>query len=426
MHHFHYRNGILHAEDVDLARLVADTGTPAYVYSSATLERHMRVFRAAFAPLPVDIFYAMKANGNLSVLRTVARLGGGVDVVSEGEIRKALAAGVPAERIVFSGVGKSDGELHYAVSRNIQQINVETPGELYRLSAIAGALRRSVNTVLRINPAIGAGAHAKITTGDESNKFGISHADALRLYGEGTRLPGILMRGFAVHIGSQIFDLDQPEEAFGRLVELVRAARAAGYNVTHLDLGGGLGVHYDAREAGSEDEGRVKTYAAMVRRVTHGLDVHLGFEPGRVIIANAGILLARVVALNVRAERTFVVLDAGMNDLVRPAMYDAHHDIWPLQQHSDAARQPYDVVGPIYESSDSFAVQRLLPPLEIGAFVAFMSAGAYGASMSSTYNQRLLVPEILVDGPRYAVIRPRQTYEELIGLDRLAPWLTEG
>lgn len=423
MHHFSYRNGILHVEDVSCADIIRDIGTPAYVYSTATIRRHVAVFREAFAPRDIDIFYAMKANGNLSVIRTALLEGAGVDVVSEGEIRKALAAGVPASRIVFSGVGKSDDELRFAVATGLYQINVETPGELARLAAIAAEAGRRTAVALRVNPDVGAGGHAKITTGDEANKFGISLSEAIRLYGEGEASSHLDMRGFAVHIGSQIFDLGDLEKAFQRLVELVRSARARGCRVSHLDLGGGLGVHYDADEAGGDDGSRVAAYAAMVERVTAGLDVRLGFEPGRLIVANAGILLTQIVALNERSDRTFLVLDAGMNDLVRPAMYEAHHDIWPLQEASDGRLHSYEVVGPICESGDSFAHARPLPRLEVGAFVAIMSAGAYGAAMSSTYNLRRLVPEVLVDGKRQAVVRPRQSYDELIGLDRMAPWL---
>lgn len=424
MHHFAYRNGVLHAEDVNLASLADEVGTPAYVYSTATITRHIMAFKAAFMPRQVDVFYAMKANGNLAVIRTVAAAGAGVDVVSEGEIRKALAAGVAGERIVFSGVGKTDEELRFAVATGLYQINVETPGELGRLAAIAQEMGRKAPVALRVNPDVGAGGHAKITTGDDSNKFGISFSEALRLYGEGCKQPGLDMRGFAVHIGSQIFDLSEPEMAFRRLADLVREARKAGHTVSHLDFGGGVGVHYDTDLASNEGDERLKAYAAMALKVTEGLDVQLGFEPGRVIVANAGLLLTRVVALNHRTERSFLVLDAGMNDLVRPAMYEAHHDIWPVAEPAAGGRrQIYDVVGPICESSDTFAVGRALPTLEEGALIAIMSAGAYGASMSSTYNLRRLVPEILVEGRRHAVVRPRQTFEELIGLDRMAPWL---
>lgn len=424
MHHFHYRNGVLHAEDVNLKDLAAAIGTPAYVYSTATITRHITAFREAFGARDVDVFYAMKANGNLAVVRTVAATGAGVDVVSEGEIRKALAAGVAGERIVFSGVGKTDDELRFAVATGLYQINVETPGELKRLAAITQEMGRKAPVALRVNPDVGAGGHAKITTGDDSNKFGISFSEALRLYGEGCRQPGLVMRGFAVHIGSQIFDLTEPEQAFRRLAELVRETRKAGYVVSHLDFGGGVGVHYDTDVAGDEGDERLKAYAAMACRVTEGLDVRLGFEPGRVIVANAGVLLTRVVAFNHRTERSFLVVDAGMNDLVRPAMYEAHHDFWPVMEPAgDARRRVYDIVGPICESSDTFALACELPMVEEGALVAIMSAGAYGASMSSTYNLRRLVPEVLVNGRNHAIVRPRQTFEELIGLDRMAPWL---
>lgn len=427
MHHFHYQNGILHVEDVDLLALAAEVGSPAYVYSTATLQRHVKVFREAFAPREIDIFYAMKANGNLSVIRAIAQAGTGVDVVSEGEIRKAMAAGVAAERIVFSGVGKTDDELRYAVAVGLHQINVETPGELQRLANIAKGMGKSARVALRVNPSVGAGGHAKITTGHEANKFGISLGEAVRLYSEGAGQKHLEMRGLAVHIGSQIFDLAEPKIAFSRIADLVREVRLAGHNLTHVDLGGGLGVHYDSAEAGEEGSERIQAYAAMVEDVFGRLDVRLGFEPGRLIVANAGLLIAQVVGFNQRSDRTFLVVDAGMNDLVRPAMYDARHDIWPLRQaKSDQPHLVYDVVGPICESSDQFAQSVRLPRLEVGAFLAFMSAGAYGASMSSTYNLRPLVPEVLVAGTRHAVVRPRQSYDELIALDRIAPWLTEG
>jgi diaminopimelate decarboxylase len=425
MHHFAYRDGVLHAEGVSLARIAAEVGTPVYVYSTATIERHVRVFVEAFAPQPVGVFFAMKANGNVSVLATAARAGAGVDTVSEGEVRKALAAGVPAERIVLSGVGKTDAEIAFAVDAGLHQINVETPGELDAIARIAAAKGRRPAVAFRVNPAVGAGGHAKITTGGEDNKFGVSLDEIEALYARAAASPAVEPVGLAVHIGSQILDLDPLRAAFERMADLVRRLRAAGLTVGRLDLGGGLGVDYAPGADFAEGPDRIRRYAAMALHATRGLDVELAFEPGRLIVANAGVLLARVVAFNTRADRTFAVLDAGMNDLVRPAMYGAHHDIAPVAEPADnGPRRAYDVVGPICESSDLFAEARALPELAVGDLVAFLSAGAYGASMSSTYNMRPLVAEALVAGDRYAVVRPRQTFEELIGLDRMAPWLT--
>jgi diaminopimelate decarboxylase len=424
MHHFAYRDGRLHAEDVDLTRLAEEVGTPVYVYSSATLERHYRVFRAAIGLSSAHIFYAVKANGNLGVLKTLARLGAGADTVSEGEIRKALAAGIPAERIVFSGVGKTARELAFAVEAGLYQINVESEGELELLSAIAARLGKQQAIVLRVNPEIGAGGHAKITTGGAANKFGVSFAEAERLYARAANLPGVSIKGLAVHIGSQIFEFEALEAAFLRLRRIIESLRAQGLPANRLDLGGGVGVPYELEYPFQYGPERLEAYGAMVRRVTAGLDVELGFEPGRVIAGNAGILLTQVLYLNERSDKTFLVVDSAMNDLIRPAMYEADHEIWPIMEpEAGVALQKYDVVGPICESSDTFAVERDLPPLKVGDLIAFMTAGAYGASMSSTYNQRLLVPEVQVRGTDFAITRPRQTYDALIGLDRAPGWL---
>lgn len=421
MHHFDYRNGVLHAEGVDLATIAREVGTPVYVYSSATLERHYRVFKEAVGEKS-HVFYAVKANGNLGVLMTLARLGAGVDTVSEGEIRKALAAGVPANRIVFSGVGKSAAELAFAVEAGIYQVNVESEGELETLSKIAEARGKRQAIVLRVNPEIGAGGHAKITTGGAANKFGVSWSEAERLYIRAANMPGVAIKGLAVHIGSQIFDFGALEAAFRRMRGLIEKLSAQGLPASRLDLGGGVGVPYEIAYPFSYGTDSLETYGRMVREVTRGLDVELGFEPGRLIAGNAGVLVTEVLYLNARADRTFLVVDAAMNDLVRPAMYEAHHEIWPVKP-SDGPMRHYDVVGPICESSDTFAVQRSLPELKPGDLIAFMTAGAYGASMSSTYNQRLLVPEVLVKDDKFAVTRPRQTYEELLGLDRAPAWM---
>ena len=370
------------------------------------------------------MFYAMKANSNLGVLKTLAALGAGADTVSEGEVRKALAAGIPAGKIVFSGVGKSDAELAFAVDAGIYQVNIETESELMALSRIAAAKGRRQKAVFRINPDVGAGGHAKITTGSSANKFGVSIGEAERLYDIAANLPGVTMAGLAVHIGSQIRELGDLEAAFGRMRVLTETLRAGGHGVERLDLGGGLGIPYDMGEAVEHGPDLIHAYAAMVKRVLGGLDVELGFEPGRIIVGNAGLLLTRVLHLNPRPQKTFLVVDAAMNDLVRPAMYEAFHDIWPVSEPvRGAARQTYDVVGPICETGDTFATGRALPETGRGDLIAFMTAGAYGASMSSTYNTRLLVPEVLVKGGDFAVVRPRQTFEALIGQDRAPGWL---
>lgn len=424
MHHFTYRSGVLHAEDVSLETIAAEAGTPVYVYSAATIERHFRAFSDAFQGLDAHVFYAMKANSNLAVLNLLGDLGAGADTVSEGEIRKAIAAGIPASRIVLSGVGKTDADLAYAVTTGIYQINVETEGELLALSRVAAGLGRRQSAVFRINPDVGAGGHAKITTGSSDNKFGVSLEEAERLYAVAANLPGVRLEGLAVHIGSQIRALHDLAAAFGRMRALALRLRAQGHRVSRLDLGGGLGIPYEMSEAVVHGPDLIQSYAALVRNTFQGLDVELGFEPGRIIVGNAGILLSRVIHLNRRPQKTFVVVDAAMNDLVRPAMYDAFHDIWAVQQpRSDAVRRPYDVVGPICETSDTFAEARTLPELAPGDLVAFMTAGAYGAVMSSTYNSRRLVPEVLVRGREWAVVRPRQTFDDLIGQDRLPAWL---
>lgn len=430
MHHFSYRNGLLHAEGVDITRLAAAIETPFYCYSTATLERHYRLFAEAVGASgsagKAQVFFAMKSNSNQAVLRTLARLGAGADTVSEGEIRRALAAGIPASRIVFSGVGKSERELAFAVEAGIYQVNIETESELHALSRIATARGQRQPAVFRINPDVGAGGHAKITTGSSANKFGVSFTEAERLYAVASNLPGVRMLGLACHIGSQIRELGDLEAAFTRMRDVAVRLRASGHGVDRLDLGGGLGIPYEVPEAFDHGPDLINAYAAMTRRVLGTLDVELGYEPGRLIVGNAGILVARVLTLNPRPTKTFAVVDAAMNDLVRPAMYGAYHEIWPVRQAGkDAPRQAYDVVGPICESSDTFCEGRQLPELKAGDLIAFMTAGAYGATMSSTYNTRLLVPEVLVHGDRHGVVRPRPTFEELIGLDRMADWLRD-
>jgi diaminopimelate decarboxylase len=426
MHHFTYSAGVLHAEGVNLERLAAEVGTPFYCYSTATLERHFKLFAKAVGSPNHGVFFAMKANSNQAVLRTLATLGAGADTVSEGEVRRALAAGIPASKIVFSGVGKTDAELGFAVDQGLYQVNVETEGELHALSRVAAAKGKRQNAVIRINPDVGAGGHSKITTGSAENKFGVSIGEAARLYDNASNLAGVRMLGLAVHIGSQIRELDELEAAFKVMAELVTKLRKAGHTVERLDLGGGLGIPYEMPEGEAFEHGPdlIEDYAAMIKRTLGYLDVEYGFEPGRLIVGNAGVLVTRVIGLNQRPEKTFMVVDAAMNDLIRPALYEAHHEIWPVRQATPKSnRRVYDVVGPICESGDTFAEARPMPEAKPGDLVAFMTAGAYGATMSSTYNSRLLVPEVLVKGEQHAVVRPRPTYDELIALDRIPGWL---
>jgi diaminopimelate decarboxylase len=428
MHHFHYRHGMLHAEEVAIETIAADVGTPVYVYATATLQRHYTVFAkalGAYGPTAKHhVFYAMKANSNLAVLKTLAKLGAGADTVSEGEIRRALAAGIPAGKIVFSGVGKSAQELAFAVDAGIYQINVETEGELALLSQIASAKGRRQSAVIRINPDVAAGGHAKISTGSDANKFGVSITEAERCYAKAANMSGIAMKGLAVHIGSQILELDELEAAFKRLREMTVRLRGEGHGVERLDLGGGLGIPYDIPENFDHGPQLIEAYAGMIDRTLGQLDVERGFEPGRLIVGNAGILVTRALHLNPRPHTTFLVVDAAMNDLIRPAMYEAYHEIWPIRQATTTTpRKIYDVVGPICESGDTFTTGRTLAETNPDDLVAFMTAGAYGAVMSSTYNSRLLVPEVLVNGDQWSVVRPRPTFEALLALDRVPSWL---
>lgn len=424
MHHFHYQNGQLHAEDVAVQRIAEAVGTPVYIYSTATLTRHYQVFARAIGVPRHRVFYAMKANSNQAVLATLARLGAGADTVSEGEIRRALAAGIPADRIVFSGVGKSAQELAFAVDAGIYQINIETESELELLSKIAHARGKRQSAVIRVNPDVGAGGHAKITTGSSANKFGVSFEDAGRIYARAANMPGVKILGLATHIGSLIMDLDDLAAAFKRMRDVTLRLRAEGLAVERLDLGGGLGIPYDIPEKFEHGPELIEAYAAMIEHTLGDLNVEHGFEPGRLIAGNAGILVTKVLHTNPRQHTTFLIVDAAMNDLIRPAMYEAYHEIWPVRQaDADAQRRTYDIAGPVCESGDTFATARPLPDTHIGDLVAFMTAGAYGATMSSTYNTRLLVPEVLVNGAEFAVVRPRTTFEDLIGLDRVPQWL---
>ncbi len=418
---FDYRGGELCAEGVPLSRIAAAVGTPFYCYSSAAIERRYRRFAAAFADRRALICYATKANSNRAVIATLARLGAGADVVSEGELRGALAAGVPAKRIIFSGVGKTETEMAFALSAGVSQINVESAPELTALSAIANRLGVTADIAIRVNPDVDARTHAKISTGKSENKFGIDLAHAAGTFRRAAQLPGLRPMGIAVHIGSQITSLAPFELAFARVAELARGLRAEGFALETIDLGGGLGIRYR-----NETPPEVEDYAAMVKGVTDDLGLRLAFEQGRWIVGNAGVLVSRVLYLKEGATRHFLIQDAAMNDLARPALYDSWHEIVPVRApRRDAAHAPCDVVGPVCETGDSFAVQRSLPPVEPGELLAILSAGAYGAVMSSSYNTRLPVPEVMVRGERFAVIRPRPDYEELLSKDRLPDWLAE-
>ena len=421
MNHFDYRNGVLHAEAVNLIELADAVGTPFYCYSTATIERHYRVFSGAFADEKALVCYSLKANSNQSVLRTLAKLGAGADVVSGGELKRALAAGIPPEKILFSGIGKTEAELRAALDADVLCINIESEPELELLSRLAAETGRTARISVRVNPDVDSGSHAKISTGKSENKFGIPLGRAREVYARAAKLPGIRVTGADVHIGSQITDLVPLEAAFRLLAEFVQTLRADGHAITHVDFGGGLGIPYYAdREAPPAPA----AYAAMVKRVTHNLGCTLMFEPGRMIVGNAGILVTRVIYVKHGEAKNFVIIDAAMNDLIRPTLYEAHHDILPLV--AAAAGAPTitaDVVGPVCESGDYLALDRTLPEPKPGDLLAIMTAGAYGAVQSGTYNTRALVPEVLVKGDRYAVVRPRVEVDDLIAMDKPAPWL---
>ncbi|MEP9404030.1 diaminopimelate decarboxylase [Sphingomonas sp. VNH70] len=421
MDNFTLKDGILHAEDVALPTIAEAVGTPVYVYSTATLERHVRVFRDAVAGLGTGeplVAFAVKANPNKAVLATLARAGMGADVVSGGELHRALDAGMAPENIVFSGVGKTADEMARALDADIGQFNIESEPELDMLSAVASALGRTARIAIRINPDVVAGTHAKISTGGKENKFGIGYAAAPAAYAHAASLPGIRVRGVAVHIGSQLTDLVPLEAAFGRVGALIRDLRAAGHDITHADLGGGLGVPYDPARPLPPSPA---AYGAMVARATAGWDARLMFEPGRLIVANAGVLLSRVIRVKQGATAPFVIVDAAMNDLLRPSLYDAYHDIRAVAPTGETA--PANIVGPVCETGDTFALGRTMDVVAADDLVAFMTAGAYGATMASTYNSRALVPEVLVSGDAFAVVRERPPVEALAEADRLPPWL---
>ena len=421
MNHFDYRNGVLHAEGVNLSELADRVGTPFYCYSTATLERHYRVFNDAFAGEKVLVCYALKANSNQSVLRTLAKLGAGADVVSGGELKRALAAGIPPQRIVFSGVGKTEAELRAALAADIFCINVESEPELELLSRLASEQGSVAPISVRVNPDVDSGSHAKISTGKSENKFGVPLDRARAVYARAAKLPAIRATGIDMHIGSQITDLVPLEAAFRLLVDSVKTLRADGHAISHVDFGGGLGIPYHAdREAPPLPS----AYAEMVKRVTKNLGCTLVFEPGRMIVGNAGILVTRVIYVKHGASRNFVVIDAAMNDLIRPTLYEAHHDILPVVELPKGTPTIVaDVVGPVCESGDYLALARTIAAPKAGDLLAIMSAGAYGAVQSGTYNTRPLVPEVLIRGDAYAVVRPRVEVDALIAMDKPAPWL---
>ena len=419
MHHFAYKNGVLHAEAVDLQALAEEVGTPFYCYSTATLERHFRVMDGAFKGTDHLLCYAMKANSNQAVIKTMADLRAGMDVVSEGELRRALAAGVPARKIVFSGVGKTAKEMAYALREGIACFNVESEPELELLSAVAQRVGQRASVSIRVNPDVDAKTHAKISTGKADNKFGITYLRASEVYARAAALPHIDMTGVDMHIGSQITELAPFEKAFKLMAELVTRLKSEGHNIRHLDLGGGLGVPY---RGVNDIPPHPDEYASMVKRTLGHLGLKYMMEPGRMIVGNAGILVSRVIYVKENEGKTFIVQDAAMNDLIRPTLYDAYHEILAVEELRGAETQEADVVGPVCETGDYFAKSRRLAKLQQGDLMAIMTAGAYGAVQSGTYNTRPLVPEVLVKGDRFSVVRPRQTYEELIGLDQLAPW----
>ncbi len=422
MHHFTYQDGCLHCEGVNLEQIADEVGTPCYVYSSATLVRHARVIASAFEGQDCLIAYSVKSNGNLGVLSTLAQEGCGADVVSGGELQRAMRAGIPADRIVFSGVGKTAEEMRLALQAGIHQFNVESAAELRRLSEVATMLGTDAPVAIRVNPDVAAGGHPNISTGKKGDKFGVPWSDAEDLYAEAATLPGIKVVGVDVHIGSQIGDLVPMRAAFEKVVGLTKRLRDAGHEISRIDLGGGLGIPYKEDDAPAPPS----DYAAMIADVTQDLGVQVILEPGRVITGNAGVMLSTVLYEKAAPETDFLIIDAGMNDLMRPALYDAHHDILPIKQAgAGAERKTYDVVWPICESTDKFAKARELTALRPGQRIAFMSAGAYGAVLSSTYNARPLVPEVLVNGSSFYVVRRRPEFEEMIALEKVPDWLTQ-
>ena len=420
MNYFEYRNGEMFAEDTRVAEIAEKVGTPFYLYSSASLAYQYNQFKQAFGDLDLLICYAVKANTNQAVIKTLADLGAGADVVSEGEMRRALKAGVPAEKIVYSGVAKRVSEMTFALEQGIYQFNVESEPELHQLSEVASSLNKTADITFRVNPDVDAKTHAKISTGKSENKFGVPWQSVGQLCADAAKLPGINLVGLDLHIGSQITELEPFEAAFKRICDLVETLRDDGHKIDRIDLGGGLGIPYD----GDDFPPLPREYAAMVKRVLEHLNCKIIIEPGRFLVGNAGILVSKVVYVKKGEERQFLIIDAAMNDLVRPSMYDAYHGIVPIIE-SDEDSVLYDVVGPVCETGDTFATNRLISPMKGDDLLAIRSVGAYGAVMSSTYNTRPLIPEVLVKQNEFAVVRPRPSYDEIIGLDQLAPWLSE-
>ncbi|MEM8790273.1 MAG: diaminopimelate decarboxylase [Pseudomonadota bacterium] len=421
MDHFTYKDGRLHAEDVAIEEIAAEVGTPFYVYSTATLERHYRVFEEALDGLPHMICYAMKANSNLAVIATLARLGAGADIVSGGELERALAAGVPTDRIVFSGVGKTEAEMRRALEIGIRQFNVESEPELERLDAVARAMGKTAPITVRINPDVDARTHAKIATGKAENKFGVGLHRAREIYGKAAAMEGIEIVGVNVHIGSQLTQLEPYRDAFLKVAQLTEDLRADGHAIGRLDIGGGLGIPYQQT---NEAPPLPFDYGQVVRETVGHLGCEIEIEPGRLIAGNAGLLVSKVIYRK-EEGRNFLVLDAAMNDLIRPAMYDAWHDVIPVvEPDPDTPVGPVDIVGPVCESGDTFAQQREMAMQQAGDLVAFRSAGAYGAVMSSEYNSRPLIPEVLVNRDQFAVIRKRPTYAEMLSRDSVPDWLS--
>ncbi|WP_425040766.1 diaminopimelate decarboxylase [Primorskyibacter sp. S187A] len=421
MDHFLYRNGSLHAEDVPVSEIAAAVGAPFYLYSTATLLRHFQLFDDALEPMPHLVCYAMKAASNQAILKTLGDAGAGMDVVSGGEYLRAKAAGVAGEKIVFSGVGKTRDEVRLALTGGIRQFNVESEPEMRVISEVAVSLGVDAPITIRVNPDVDAKTHAKIATGKSENKFGIPISRAREVYAEAAKLPGLKVIGIDVHIGSQLTELAPFEAAYLKVAELTEILRADGHDITRLDLGGGLGIPYTRS---NEAPPLPTDYGALIQRTVGHLGCEIEIEPGRLIAGNAGILVSRVIYVKEGEDRRFLILDAAMNDLIRPAMYDAYHDIIPVQEPA-AATEPatYDIVGPVCESGDTFAKGREMPPVGEGDLVAFRSAGAYGAVMSSEYNTRPLIPEVMVHGDQFAVIRPRPTFDEIINRDTLPAWL---
>ena len=419
MHHFSYKHGVLHAEDVNLKELAEEVGTPFYCYSTATLERHYKVMDEAFKGSEHLICYSIKGNSNQAVIKTLANLGAGMDVVSEGELRRALAVGVPARKIVFSGVGKTAKEMALALREGIACFNVESEPELELLSEVAQRVGQRASVSIRVNPDVDAKTHHKITTGKADNKFGISYLRASEVYARAAALPNIDVVGVDMHIGSQITELAPFEQAFKLMATLVDKLKSEGHNIRHLDLGGGLGVPY---RGNNDIPPHPDEYAAMVKRTLGHLNLKYMMEPGRMIVGNAGIMVTRVIYMKENEGKHFVIQDGAMNDLMRPTLYDAYHEILSVDESRNALSMEADVVGPVCETGDYLAKGRKLPKLQAGDLLAVMTAGAYGAVQSGTYNTRPLIPEVLVKDHKWALVRERQTYEELIGLDQLAPW----